>query len=262
MNKKRLNVVEENKILQSLSHFFMDNPEKIYPISERSIKTVKEMDADEQPREKAEKFGCSFLTVPELWAIILRTGTPGYPITELCKDMMRRNDGSLHKLERRTRQEIMEFRGIGFTKLIQIEAVIELIKRYCTEDIPDDEPVRQSSQIYERMRHKIGNLDHEEIWILLLNRRNQIIKEIKLTSGTLNASLFDVRSVIKHALLENADSMILCHNHPSNTLVASPQDDKITSDLKKACDLMNLKLLDHVIVTAYGFFSYRDSMKL
>lgn len=240
----------------------MEDKERIYPLNERAVKTVKEMDADEQPREKAEKFGCSVLSVPELWAIILRTGTPGYPITELCKDMMRHNDGSLHRLERRTRQEIMDFKGIGFTKLIQIEAVLELIKRYCNEDIPQDEPIRQSSQIFDRMRHKIGNLDHEEIWILLLNRRNQIIKEIRLTSGTSNASLFDVKTVIKHALLENAESMILCHNHPSNTLVSSPQDDKITSDLKKACDFMNLKLLDHVIVTAKGFYSYRDSNKL
>ena len=240
----------------------MENQEKIYPVSERPVKTVKEMDADEQPREKAEKFGCGVLSVPELWAIILRTGTPGYPITELCKDLMRRNDGSLHRLERRTRQEIMELKGIGSTKLIQIESVLELIKRYCSEEIPDDVPIRQSSQIFDRMRHKIGNLDHEEIWVLYLNRRNQIVKEIRLTSGTINASIFDVRTVIKHALLENADSMILCHNHPSNTLVSSPQDDKITSDLKKACDFMNLKLLDHVIVTAHGFFSYRDSMKL
>ena len=240
----------------------MESQEKIYPVSERPVKTVKEMDADEQPREKAEKFGCGVLSVPELWAIILRTGTPGYPITELCKDLMRRNDGSLHRLERRTRQEIMELKGIGSTKLIQIESVLELIKRYCSEEIPDDVPIRQSSQIFDRMRHKIGNLDHEEIWVLYLNRRNQIVKEIRLTSGTINASIFDVRTVIKHALLENADSMILCHNHPSNTLVSSPQDDKITSDLKKACDFMNLKLLDHVIVTAHGFFSYRDSMKL
>lgn len=233
-----------------------------YQIPDITVKTVKEMDVEDQPREKAEKFGCGVLSVPELWAIILRTGSHGYPITQLCRDMMRSNSGSLHKLERRTRAEIMELKGIGFTKCIQVEAVLELIKRYCNEEIPQDEPIRQSSQIYDRMRHKIGNLDHEEIWLLLLNRRNQIIKEVPLTSGTSNASIFDLKPAIKFALLENAEAMILCHNHPSNTLMPSQQDNKLTADLKKACDFMNLRLLDHVIVTANGFYSYRDNSML
>lgn len=232
------------------------------PLTEKFFRTVKEMDEDEQPREKAEKFGCGVLSIPELWAIILRTGTSGYPITELCKDMMRLNDGSIHKLERRTRNEIKELKGIGKTKVIQIEAVLELIKRYCSENIPQDESIRQSSQIYDRMRHKIGNLDHEEIWILLLNRRNQVIKEIFLTSGTSTSSIFDIKKTIKLALLENAESIILCHNHPSGSTLPSQQDDKLTSDLNNGCNYMNLKLLDHVIVTANGFYSYRDNLKL
>ena len=240
-----------------------NNQSSPYPIPmERYVRTVKEMDADDQPREKAEKLGCHVLTTPELWAIILRTGTPGYPITELCRDLMRMNDGSLHKLERRTRNEIMELKGIGITKCIQIEAVLEIIKRYCSEQIPSDDPIRHSAQIYERMKPFIGNLDHEEIWLLLLNRRNQIIKQIPLTSGTSNASIFDQRKAIKLALLENAESMILCHNHPSNSLNPSPQDDKLTSDLNLACKYMNLKLLDHVIVTSKGYYSYRDNEKL
>lgn len=233
-----------------------------YAIPEKTVRTVKEMDADEQPREKAEKYGCRVLSIPELWALILRTGTPGYPITDLCRDLMKMNKGSLHRLERRTRQELMDLKGIGMTKCIQVEAALELIKRYCKEEIPEDEPIRHSNQIYERMRHTIGNIDHEEIWVLYLNRRNQIIKELKMTSGTSTASLFDLKVAIKHALLENADGLILCHNHPSGSKVSSPQDDKLTQELKTACNFMNLRFLDHVIVTANGFFSYQDSMKL
>lgn len=228
----------------------------------RFNKTVKEMDADDQPREKAEKFGCGVLSVPELWALILRTGTPGYPITELCRDIMRANDSSLHKLERRTRKELRQIKGIGTTKSIQIEAVLELIKRYCFEEIPPEEIIRTSSQIYSRMRMKIGNLDHEEIWLILLNRRNQVLKEIKLTSGTSNSSIFDTKKAIKLAILENAEGVILCHNHPSNTLTPSVQDDKLTQDFKNACNLMTINLLDHLIVTSNGFFSYRDSGRL
>ena len=235
---------------------------KEYVISDKVNKTVKEMDEDQQPREKAEKFGIGVLSVPELWAIILRTGSTGYPITELCRDMMRKNDGSLHKLERRSKAELCEMKGMGPTKAIQVLAVMELIKKYCQEDLPMDDPIRQSSQIYERMRHKIGNLDHEEIWIILLNRRNQVIKEIKMTSGTINSSVFDVRTAIKYALLENSESMILCHNHPSGTLKPSPQDDNLTTQMKDAAKFMNMKLLDHLIVTTAGYYSYNDSGRL
>lgn len=235
---------------------------KEYTVPEKIIRTVKEMDEDQQPREKAEKFGISSLSIPELWAIVLRIGTPGYPITELCRDLMRKNDGSLHILERRTKQELCELKGIGPTKAIEIMAVMEIIRRYMQEKIPEYEQIRTSSQIYDRMRHKIGNLDHEEIWMLLLNRQNRVIKEIGLTSGTSTASVFDNKNAIKLALLENAEGIILCHNHPSHTLHPSPQDDNLTRSFKEACKLIGLRLLDHVIVTANGYYSYNDQGKL
>lgn len=235
---------------------------KKYEMSERPVRTVKEMDEDQQPREKAEKYGIHVLSIPELWAIILRTGTPGYPITELCRDMMRENKGSLHRLERRTKHELCEMKGIGQVKAIEIMAVMEMIKKYLAEDIPDDDPITHSNQIYERMRPKIGNLDHEEIWILLLNRRNQVMKEHRLTSGTGTMSLFDNKQALKLAILENSDGVILCHNHPSGALKPSPQDDKMTHDFKEACKLMGIRLLDHVIITAKGYYSFNDSSKL
>lgn len=240
----------------------MEDQPKNYTLSERQVKTVKEMDADQQPREKALKHGVGVLSVPELWALILRIGSRAYPVTELCRDLMRKNDGSLHKLERRSIRELCEMPGIGEMKAVQIMAVMELIKKYCTEDIPVDEPIRSSQHIYNRMRHIIGNLDHEEIWMLLLNRQNRVIKEYRLTSGTATSTVFDTKDAIKKALLENAEAMILCHNHPSGTLKPSPQDDNLTQDLKAACKFMNIRFLDHVIVTANGFYSYNDSGKL
>ena len=235
---------------------------KEYTIPEQKIKTVKEMDVDQQPREKAEKYGIDKLTIPELWAIVLRIGTPGYPITDLCRDLMEKNSGSLHRLERRTKKELLEMKGIGAVKALEISAVMELIRRYCLEDVNPEDPIRTSSQIYELMSPKIGNLDHEEIWVLLLNRRNQVMKELKVTSGTSNMSVFDIKQAIKVAILENAESLILCHNHPSHTLKPSPADDKLTKDLKEACKFMNLRLLDHVIVTAKGYYSYNDNSRL
>ncbi|MDE6793434.1 MAG: DNA repair protein RadC [Muribaculaceae bacterium] len=226
---------------------------------ETAHRTVKELDPDQQPREKAEKYGCGVLSVPELWALVLRTGLTGVPITELCRNLMKENDNSLHRLERRTRQELRGIKGIGPTKSVQVEAVMELIKRYCEEDIPLDTPITGSNHIFNRMKLKIGNLDHEEVWVLLLNRSNQVVKEICLTVGTSVASLFDVKKVIKYALLENAEGVILCHNHPSGGIEPSPQDRQITKELKNACDLMKLRMLDHLIVTSTRFFSFHDN---
>lgn len=234
----------------------------VYAVSGHPVKTVKEMDADQQPREKALKYGIEYLSVAELWAIILRTGSQGYPITQLCRDMMHHNNGCLHKLERRSIEELCDIPGIGKTKAIQIQAVMELIRKYCREDIPDDIPIRSSSQIYERMRNKIGNKDHEEIWMLLLNRQNKVTREVRLSSGTSNSSLFELKKAIKIAILENAESMILCHNHPSGTLQPSAQDDNLTKELKEGCKYMGIRFLDHIIVTAKGFYSYNDSARL
>lgn len=230
--------------------------------SPRQSLTVKDFAPEYQPREKAEKFGCEVLSVPELWALVLRTGVHGTPITELTRNLMKENDGSLHKLERRTREEIRQIKGLGPTKSVQIEAVMELIKRYCHEDIPKDEVIKSSEQIYNRLRHVIGNLDHEEVWCMLLNRQNRVTKMLRTTSGTSTASLFDTKKIIKHALLENAEGLIMAHNHPSGNLLPSPQDDDITRRLKEACNYMQIRMIDHMIVTANGFYSYHDNGRI
>lgn len=233
-----------------------------YSLPPSNPKTVKELDPDDQPREKAERHGCGVLSVPDLWAIILRTGLPGKPITELCRDLMRENNGKLHQLERRTRKELRKIKGIGLTKSIQIEAVMELMRRYAAEEPVNEQTITSSEMIYNRMRYKIGNLDHEELWLLLLNRRNQVIREICLTTGTSTASLFEVKSAIKHAILDNAEGVILAHNHPSGGTTPSESDNRITRDLKQACDFMHIKMLDHLIVTANAFYSYHDNGRI
>lgn len=229
--------------------------------SENYVKprTVKDFDPDDQPRERAEKFGCGVLSVPDLLALILRTGVPGMPVTELCREIMRHNSGRLHELERRSRKELRKIKGIGLTKSIQIEAVMELMRRYAAEEPFQEVPVTGSEQIFKRMHQMIGNLPHEEIWLLLLNRRNQVKHEICLSKGTSSASLFDVRTAVKHALMENAEGVILVHNHPSGGTRPSDADDRITKEFKEACGFMKLRLLDHVIVTADTYYSYHDS---
>lgn len=230
--------------------------------SDYKVLTIKQRTREEQPRERAMLHGIQALTTAELLAIILRTGLPGVPITDLCRQLMSDNEGSLLRLEQRTRNELMLTPGIGEAKALQIEAMMEIMRRYLQESI--DESTRQidiintSSTINERMRFKIANLDHEEVWIVLLNRRNQVIKEFRVSSGSSSASVFDVKMIIKRALLENAEGIIMCHNHPSGNLRPSPQDDNITRKLSEGCKALDIKMLDHVIIATSGYYSYRD----
>lgn len=230
------------------------------------VLTIKEMSKDERPRERAINHGIASLTTAELLAIILRTGQPGLPITDLCRQLMRDNDGSLLRLARRSRDELMLTKGIGDAKALQVEAMMEITRRY-HQELSDNSTrqlplIKSAAMIYERMRYRIANLDHEEIWILLLNRRNQVIKEFRLTSGSSVASVFDTKMVIKRALLESAEGLALCHNHPSGTLRPSPQDDQITRKLYAACQTMDIRMIDHVIISVNGFYSYCDDGRL
>ena len=231
-----------------------------------TVRTIKEMAKEERPRERAINHGIGSLTTAELLALILRTGQPGLPITDLCRQLMDDNDNSLLRLERRSRSELTLTKGIGDAKALQIEAMMEVMRRYQKEII--DKATRRLDQIktakciHDRMRYRISNLDHEEVWILLLNRRNEVIKEFRLTSGSSIASVFDTKMIIKRALLEDAQGVVMCHNHPSGTLRPSPQDDNITRKLAEACKTMDLRMLDHVIITISGYYSYSEEGRI
>lgn len=230
------------------------------------VLTIKEMNKDERPRERAITHGIGSLTTAELLAIILRTGQPGLPITDLCRQLMSDNANSLLRLARRSRKELMLTKGIGAAKALQIEAMMEIMRRYDRE-LTDKEArkadiIKSAVSICDRMRYRIANLDHEEVWIMLLNRRNQVINEFRLTSGSSVASIFDIKMIIKRALLEGADALVMCHNHPSGNLRPSPQDDSITHKLFEACRTMEIRMIDHVILSIDGFYSYADQGRL
>ena len=233
---------------------------------ESQVLTIKEMSKDQRPRERAINHGIGSLTTAELLAIILRTGQPGLPISDLCRQLMGDNDNSLLRLARRSRNELMLTKGIGSAKALQVEAMMEIMRRYHLE-LTDNttrrlHSIKTSTSIYERMRYRIANLDHEEVWIMLLSRRNQVIKEFQLTTGSAVASVFDIKMIIKRALLEGAEAIAMCHNHPSGNLRPSPQDDNITRKLYAACQTMDLRMIDHVIISVEGFYSYSDEGRL
>ena len=224
--------------------------------------TVKDMDVDDQPRERALKYGISTLSTPDLWALILRTGLPGKPITQLCRDLMRDNEQSLFKLERKSLKEIMTTKGIGKTKGLQILAAMEITRRYNREKVGEKYVITSSQAIYDLMRSEIGNLSHEEIWAIYLGRRNDVILKKRISTGSATASIFDVKSILKEALLIDAQGLALVHNHPSGNLVPSGPDDQITRKMKEGAQIMDLRMVDHLIISTSGFYSYYDSGRL
>lgn len=225
---------------------------------------VKQLNIELRPREKGIKYGIQSLTTPELWAIILRTGSQGCPITDLCNNLMNWVNGSLKDLERIQRETLLHVKGLGDVKAQQVEAVMELARRYFDEcNKPDSKKrISSSSDIYHEMRTCIGNLAHEEIWVIYLNRANRIISKERITSGSAVASIFDLKSIIRNALLHHAQAIILCHNHPSGNKFPSQSDDNITKMLRDASKTMELTMFDHVIVTSDGYYSYNDNGRL
>lgn len=232
----------------------------------KKVLTIKDMNEEERPQERALTYGIQSLTTAELLALILRVGQPGMPITDLCRQLMKDNENSLLTLERRSREELMLTKGIGKTRALQVEAIMEIMRRYQRESIDQasgkTRKISSSKDIHERMRYRIANLDHEEIWVILLNNKNDVVKEFRATSGSAVASVFDSKMIIKRALLENATALAMCHNHPSGNLLSSTQDDQITRKLREACRSMDIRMIDHVIVTPFGYYSYADEGKL
>ena len=215
------------------------------------------------PMEKAEKYGIEALKPSELLAIILRTGQPGFPITKLTADLMSRNENKLKVLERRSRSELMALPGIGKVKAFQIEAVLEIMRRYNREKIGDRPKIRTSKDIFLYMKDLAAKLEIENIWILLLNRSNSIIECRKVSQGGTSATVFDLKTILRQVLITpGIESVIMVHNHPSGNLRPSPQDDNITKTLKEGCRYIGIKMLDHIIVTQDSYYSYSDENRL
>lgn len=215
------------------------------------------------PMEKAEKYGIKTLEPSELLAIILRTGQPGMPITEMTADLMRRNQGKLKVLERRSREELMEIPGIGRVKAFQIEAVLEIMRRYNIEKLGDRVIIRSPDDIFSYMQPEAAPLLVEKIWVLLLDRKNGVIERIQVSSGGTSATVFDLKTILRRVLLvQGVETVIMVHNHPSGSLKPSPQDDEITRLLFEGCKYLGLRMVDHIIVTQESYYSYADSSRM
>ena len=213
---------------------------------------------DDKPREKLMLKGKAALSDAELIAILIGSGSRNESAVELSKRILKSVDNNLNALGKLSIAQLMLFKGIGEAKAISIIAAMELGRRRRTEDILELTKVTSSKVVFEIMQPIIGELPHEEFWIVYLNNSNKILSKGQLSKGGITGTLVDVRIVFKSALELGATGLILCHNHPSGTLVPSEADKQITKKLKSAGDSLEIKVLDHLIITETNYFSFVD----
>jgi DNA repair protein RadC len=213
---------------------------------------------DDKPREKLMLKGKSALSDAELIAILIGSGSRNESAVGLSKRILASVDNNLNALGKLTLSQLMNFKGIGEAKAISIMAAMELGRRRRAEDAVELKKITSSKMIFELMQPIIGELPHEEFWVLYLNNSNKVLSKSQQGKGGITGTIIDTRLVFKAALEIGATALILCHNHPSGTLTPSDADKQITRKLKAAGQNLDIQVLDHVIVTENGYYSFND----
>ncbi len=227
-------------------------------MSEYGKLSIKAWAVEERPREKLVSRGISSLTDGELIAILISSGNKKESAVELSRRIMDSVRHNLHELGKLNCDELKRFRGIGDAKAITLIAAMELGRRRNQSEALENFQIRGSRDAANYLRPEIGDLSHEEFWVIFLNRQNKVMDKQRLSQGGMTGTVIDVRMVLKQALEKHATSLIFCHNHPSGNLEPSDADKKITRQLKEAAALMEIPVIDHLIVTQSGFFSFAD----
>ena len=224
--------------------------------------TIAHWSADDQPREKLRDKGPEALSNAELIAILIGSGRPGVTAVELMQQVLSDCGNNLNTLGKRTINDLCRYNGIGEAKAITILAACELGKRRQAE-APEQRPeLNSATRIYNHMHPLMQDLDVEEFWVLLMNQSFRLIKKVRIAHGGISEVSVDVRIIMREAVLSNATIVAVCHNHPSGSIRPSRQDDDLTLRIRKACDVMRLHLMDHIVITDGQYFSYHESGRL
>ena len=224
--------------------------------------TMKELLADDRPREKMLAKGVQALTVPELLAVIIGGGNTEQTAVELMQCVMQDCENSLICLSRMTVEDLMQYKGIGEAKALSIVAAAEIGRRRSEEKLKDIIQLSSGEAVHQFMQPKIQDLDHEESWTILLNNNMRLIKCVHLSRGGLTETAVDPRQVMKHALLASATCFVLVHNHPSGNVRPSQADKELTTRMNKAAQTLNIRMTDHIIVTDGDYYSFAEHGRL
>ena len=220
--------------------------------------SIKNWADDDRPREKLVQKGSFVLSDAELIAILIGSGSRDESAVELSKRILASVDNNLNELGKLSVNQLMRFKGIGEAKAVSIAAALEVGRRRRLEDTSKIVKIQSSHDVFELLYPLIGELPHEEFWIVYLNNSNKVIHKSQLSKGGITGTLVDVRLVLKQALELGAVGIILAHNHPSRTLKPSVADKKITQKLKTASEALDIQVLDHLILAQNEYLSFAD----
>jgi DNA repair protein RadC len=219
---------------------------------------INQWQEEERPREKLVLKGKSALLNHELLAILIGSGTPKVSAVDLCAQILEYVNNDLIQLGKLSVLDLQKFKGIGEAKAICIVASMELGRRRQAENVGVVNTIKSSKDIYAVLLADLSDLISEEFWIIYLNHRNKIIGKEKISSGGLTATIVDIRMLFKGAVERLATSIILAHNHPSGTLKPSQADIKLTNKIKEAGQILDVQILDHLIISDTGYYSFAD----
>jgi DNA repair protein RadC len=220
--------------------------------------TIKDWDVSDRPREKLHQHGASYLSNAELIAILIGSGSPKESAVDLMKRVLQSVDNNLLKLHKMPLEHLVKFNGIGMAKAVIIKAALELSKRLGQHQKDKSPVLNYSKLVYEQIRHELALLDHEEFWVLYLNQSSKLLEKFRLSQGGITQTVVDIRLALKRAFEVGATALILVHNHPSGNLKSSGHDKELTQKFKKAASYVDLRVLDHLIVSEKGYFSFAD----
>ncbi len=220
--------------------------------------TIKSWALDDRPREKLLAKGKTALSDAELIAILIGSGNKQESAVALAKRILQSVDGNINELAKLSVAKLTLFKGIGEAKAISIITALELGKRRQLELALEKPKINSSKAVFNVMQPIVGDLEHEEFWVLFLNNSNKVLAKHQISKGGLTATIVDVRLLFKSALEFAAVAIIVCHNHPSGKLQPSNADKNLTQKIKTAGETLDIKLLDHLIVTQKSYFSFAD----
>ena len=213
---------------------------------------------DDRPREKFRSKGRYALSDAELIAILLGSGSVSASAVDLAKEILQAYGNKLNNLGRLSIDDLTEFKGIGEAKSITILAALELGRRRRAEAAEEKPKISSSKDVYRLMVTHFGDIDHEEFWVLLLDRAHKLKDKINISRGGISGTVVDQRLIFKPAIARLASAIVLCHNHPSGTLYPSHEDKHLTKKLVQAGTILDIPIIDHLIFTDEGYYSFAD----
>lgn len=221
-------------------------------------KSIKNWSEESRPRERLLQKGASALADAELLTILISSGTREKSAMDLAREVLLLAGGNLRELGRLNVQELQKIKGIGEARAITICAAMELGRRRQVSEGIDRKKIHKSTEAVSIIMPMLQDLNHEVFCVVYLNQASKILKHEVLSSGGITATIVDIKMILKNCLLYNANQIIVAHNHPSGSKKPSDADKYLTTKLKESAELMDIKLLDHLIIAGHDFLSMSD----